>query len=67
MTKVLVEATQNILDPTTARLLVPKGTRFEAYGFLDCITGDFGGVLFHIELHEIRLVPVRQYMRKNLL
>ena len=58
--KILVEATQSILDPATARVLVPKGVRFDIYGSLDCLTGDYGGVLFPVELHEIRLVRGRQ-------
>lgn len=53
--KILVQATKPILDPTTARLLVPKGTTFEVYGSLDCLTGDYAGVLFPVELDEIRL------------
>ena len=54
MSKIAVIAKRNIIDPTTARLLVPKGTIFVVYGTIDCITGEHGGVLFPVELHEIR-------------
>mgnify|MGYP001566253371 CR=1 FL=1 len=54
--KILVKATKNILDPTTARLLVPAGVTFEIYGPLDCLTGDFAGVLFPVEVDEIHLL-----------
>ena len=60
MHKILVEALQPLLDPTTGRMLVPTGTRFVVYGSLDALTGDYGGVLFPVELHEISLVQERQ-------
>ena len=56
MQKILVEALQPLLDPTTGRMLVPTGTQFEVYGSLDALTGDYGGVLFPVALHEIQLV-----------
>ena len=60
MHKILVEAIQPLLDPTTGRMLVPRGTRFHVYGSLDCLTGDYGGVLFPVALHEIKLVQAHQ-------
>lgn len=53
--KILVKARQDILDPETARLLVPLGTTFQVYGSIDCLTGEYGGVLFPVEINEIRL------------
>ena len=58
--KILVKATKNILDPTTARLLVPASVTFEVYGSIDSLTGDYGGVLFPVDLHEIRVVRIQE-------
>ena len=64
MHKILAEATQPILDPTTDRVLVHTGTRFDVYGSLDCLTGDYGGVLFPVELHEISLIRSERALSK---